>query len=192
MPTVLILLLMIPLNVIPAWGGDATKDSPVVPESGDCEELKIQVIAEFIPKGDPIDRIHFTTSVVCSALKPGGRRVSGFDSVTIASSVDPEVSVIETEGCLEDPSGVPLCTLGTIDTDTPMAYYVIKTCVQDDSSPIAHCAAIASSVPGDPVPANNISCTLILPTVLEPYRCNFIFLDGFESGDTSAWSKTEP
>ena len=108
-----------------------------------------------------------------------------FDEVMVENILPAGLTFVSTVGCAEDPIGVPICTLGTV--DGAEATYIINVVVHvvDPSgnliNKIINSVSLESSDPPDTNPANNIA-TIAL------YRP--LFADGFESGDTSAWIPT--
>ncbi len=118
------------------------------------------------------------------------------------------ISSMCTCGCDNDPDGAPVCTLGSVPSGGAVQYSL-----QIDVSRagvVSHMATVSSGT-ADPVSDNNSdsAITIVLPSLPPPSPpasytqkeslgdcpgiCpDPVYFDGFESGDTSAWSNTEP
>ena len=103
-------------------------------------------------------------------------------SVVVQVNLPDPLSLDSTTGCVQEPLGNP-CTLTDVGDGKS---YLLEANVGDGhdlSKPIEVCATIILfGPPGDTNPDNNTDCV-----TLEPAN-SLIFADGFESGDTSAWS----
>ncbi len=134
-----------------------------------------------IPKPTPLGggfRVAAVHSVICNERGPDcnlGKTVYNEQPGTFISSC----------GCAEDPAGNPECALdGTryvLQYDMPPGTFTNRACIISDLA--------------NPDPLNDCTCTeFTLPgttTMCSPVFF-YLFADGFESGDTSAWSDTAP
>lgn len=97
----------------------------------------------------------------------------------------PPFTVIGTEGCLEDPGGVPTCTLPAPVTQQSPGQYEIKICVDDETiSSVISCPKLSTSRPVDFSIFNNTSCVILAADVLQLHLCADILADGFSPADT--------
>ena len=131
-----------------------------------------------IVKTGPI--VRFTSSIEGTA--------PGCTAMKVMVVLPPEHTMPTTKGCVQDPSGVPVCTLSgtvegtdayTIDADSEVGTFTTFGCIISGPTNINladSCDCVEITVPSGALG----SCT--------PISLFGIFDDGFESGDTSAWS----
>jgi len=74
--------------------------------------------------------------------------------VVVADTLPAGVAFVSTNGCAEDPSGIPTCTLGTI-TATEFAVFEVVVTVDDTTSGIITNTAVVTSTTYDPDLDNN-------------------------------------
>ena len=142
------------------------------------------------------------TRIGCAEAGVSPGTGGGIPDVVVKDVLPAGLTFVSTEGCAEDPMGVPICTLGTVGD---MAAYTIDVVVDDDPGDvITNCVTLYFSNPPDTNSDNNVACvTLRSPYVFDDgfetgnlsawsIVKNPTFLDGFESGDTSAWSSSMP
>lgn len=119
---------------------------------------------------------------------------AGFNDVVVSSTVPDGLRVLGTTGCDEDDDpggGVPACTLGTVALNDRTFY--IELCAETSAFELMPSAAITSSIPVDPNGDNNMDDVTVTTSQLASFYCNTpVFTDGFESGDTTAWSSSTP
>ena len=78
------------------------------------------------------------------------------------------VTLVSTSGCVEDPTGVPTCSLGTIAAGDLAIYTITVTVNAGVSGVITNQASVASDT-ADPDGANNSTTedTTVVPAVVE-------------------------
>ena len=66
-------------------------------------------------------------------------------AVTVTDMLPAQLSLVSTSGCVEDPAGVPTCTLGTIPAAGSAQYTITTTA--DSAGSVVNQAAVSSPVP---------------------------------------------
>ncbi len=129
-----------------------------------------------IPKGSPIGRTQFVHTISCS----GCEGAAGEKIYTVQSSG----TFVSTAGCEEGDSAVPVCTFSS---DEAVIVYNLPS----PGTSINFTCIISGP---DDNPDNDCTCTKV--TWPNTFVCTpvafFVFADGFESGDASAWSGVVP
>ena len=75
-------------------------------------------------------------------------------AVVATAALPPESTLVATVGCLEDPAGVPTCTLGTIEAGAEASFEWTVTVDPATLAPITHEVSVGSDA-DDPEPAND-------------------------------------
>ena len=113
----------------------------------------------------------------------GGLEATG---VTLTDTLPPEVTFVGTTpgapDCVEA-SGVVTCDLGTVSSGETVGVTIEVDAPSPFTGSIVDTAAVTLGE-NDPVPANNSD----LENTTVVHAADYIFADGFESGDISAWT----
>ena len=75
------------------------------------------------------------------------------DDVLVSATLPAEVTLVETSGCAEDPTGVPTCSLGRLEVGDMRS--VLVTVQLDNAAPSLDGSASVASAVSDPAPADN-------------------------------------
>ncbi len=166
------------LGSIDSAGGFPRRDD--VSAAGDkalqCPELDLKMTASRTILRPGTMRIRSTVSEIGCIPGGGSEDLIG---VEVMNNLPQGVGFVVTNGCLNDPGGLPYCGLGTVPVDTS-ATYAAFLCIGESAGrgDVDFCATAT---------AKNAAPTTACVTL-----SSLIFSDGFESGDTSVWSSTTP
>lgn len=139
-----------------------------------CPQMSVQVTSSKpILQPGWMDFRGTVAEIGCSELFEGSALLDV--AVSTGGVLPTAFNFLATDGCVKDPDGIPLCTLGTVAAGSEESY-TIDVEVVDASQSVMVCLTATSS---NAAPV--MDCI-----VLEPG----IFYDDFESGDTSGWSST--
>ncbi len=97
----------------------------------------------------------------------------------ITDNLPAEVTLVSTEGCLDDPNGIPTCSLGSVTARASPEILITVTVDAAFIGLLSNTASVMSSTP-ESNPGDEIATETTV--VFDP-----IFLDEFESADRSEW-----
>ncbi len=99
---------------------------------------------------DPVaagTQLTYTVAVMNGGSSPA-------DNVTVTSTLPSGVAFSSTIGCLNDPSGNPICNLGTVGAGATVTFDLIVTVGASTTGTLSYSASVSSTTP-DTNPANN-------------------------------------
>ena len=134
-------------------GDDSATETTDVVTRADLSITKIDDV-DPVPAGDPL-----VYTVTVSNAGP-----SDAVGVMVSETLPPEVSFVSTSGCVEDPSGVPTCTLGTVAAGQ-MAAYTVSVTVAPTAGGVITNNVTVSTTTSDPVAGNDSTSenTTVIP-----------------------------
>ncbi len=105
--------------------------------------------------------------------------------VFVETLLPPDLTPQATSGCQNDPGGVPTCTIGELGSSEVKTFTVEVVVDADFTPPVAATFTIQpATTPPDPDLSGNTASALTWSSEL--------LIDGFESGDCSAWTIAVP
>ena len=130
-------------------GGDIDiSDGATVTITNDDTDLAISKV----DSADPINSGNtLTYTITVNNLGPATAT-----NVVVSETLPAEVTLVSTNGCAEDPAGVPLCSLGDIASGASAQYTVSVTVDPGTMGTITNTASVTSDN-GDPVLDNNLT-----------------------------------
>lgn len=162
--------------------GDATDPDPLNNTDTDTDPVRREADLAVDLSGLPDvlavgDELTFDTGAENLGPSPA-------DAAVVTLTLPPELAFTSSATCIHD-NGLVTCPLGLLETTESARAEVILTAEFEGTWTVT---ADVSSQTTDPEPNNDQAseATTVLPAEI------FIFADGFESGDPSAWSATNP
>ena len=127
-------------------------------------DTTVEAVADLaLAKTDDVDPVAAGTNLVYT-LTVTNAGPSTATAVSVAEMLPTEVTLVATTGCVEDPGGVPTCTLGTI-LPGAMAQYTVEVAVDAAADGTITNTATVSTAVTDPNAANDTATedTLVTP-----------------------------
>jgi uncharacterized repeat protein (TIGR01451 family) len=119
---------------------------------GASDTVMAQQVDLEVSKSDSADPVVVGSSFNYTVLVHNNDSVFNATGVVLTDNLPPEVSLVSTSGCLEDPSGVLTCNLGTI---TWLGTKVVTITVNANTAGVASNTASVSANESDPDLGNN-------------------------------------
>jgi uncharacterized repeat protein (TIGR01451 family)/LPXTG-motif cell wall-anchored protein len=161
-------------NANSGYTDDSQNTQTVGDTSTDTVDLKTEADLSILKDDDPDPVVAGSNLTYTMTVNNAGP--SDALNVVVSDTLPAGVTLVSTAGCVEDPAGVPTCSLGTI-ADGASAQYAVTVTVATATpfSTIENTVVVTSDTP-DPNPENNTDTE---PTTIVPLGSlgDFVWLD---------------